>query len=146
MQPIDPHTLFSIFEQGDEQVYKEHGIEDTMKNPFVLMGMVVRGIENHHLMDIMYIKQYPKEYTNVRDVTKYKYYNRLFSYLTRIDINTSTDLYTIGESFEAGEVFLGLDIMRKYYESIEEYEKCSIVKRYQDLLIEKPSRRVGSLI
>ena len=25
MNKLDPHTLFSLFEQGDEEVYKEHG-------------------------------------------------------------------------------------------------------------------------
>ena len=56
MKPIiDPNTLFSIFEQGDEQVYKEHGMEDHLNNPFVLMGMVLRGVENFHMMDMMYM-------------------------------------------------------------------------------------------
>ena len=50
MQPLDPHTLFSIFEQGDEDIYKEHGLEDTLNNPFVLTGMVLRGVENYHII------------------------------------------------------------------------------------------------
>ena len=36
MQKLNPHTLFSIFEKGDEEVYKEHGAEDLLDNPFVL--------------------------------------------------------------------------------------------------------------
>ena len=42
MQPLDKNTLFSIFEVGDEEIYKEHGVEDQLNNPFVLMGMVLK--------------------------------------------------------------------------------------------------------
>ena len=136
MQPINPHSLFSIFEQGDEEVYKEHGVEEHLDNPFVLMGMVLRGINNYHLMDIMYMRQYPEQYKGVRKVTKYKYYNKLLSYLTKIDSTNFDTIYKIGESFETGQAFIGLDTLRRYYESIEQYEKCAIVKRYQDLLID----------
>ena len=51
MQPLNPHTLFSIFEKGDEEVYKENGIESTLNNPYVLMGMVVKGVENFIVLD-----------------------------------------------------------------------------------------------
>ena len=134
MQKMDPHTLFSIFEQGDEQIYKEHGLEDTLENPFVLMGMVVRGLDNYHLMDQMYMRQYPKRYKQVRRITKYKYFNKLFGYLTRIDSTNFDQFYKIGESFDKSHVFNVLDYLRLYYEGIEEYEKCAIVKRYIDLL------------
>ena len=132
---MDPHTLFSIFEQGDEQVYKEHGIEDALENPFVLMGMVLRGIENYHMMDMMYMKQYPQQYKNVRNLTKYKYLNKLFSYLQRIDNTNFEQIYKIGESFNNDEVLNGLNYLRKYYERLEEYEKCAVIKRYIDLLL-----------
>ena len=36
MQPLNPHTLFSIFEKGDEEIYKEHNMEELLDNPFVL--------------------------------------------------------------------------------------------------------------
>ena len=134
MQPIDPNTLFNIFEQGDEQVYKEHGMEDALNNPFVLMGMVLRGIENYHMMDMMYLKQYPGPYKKIRNLTKYKYYNKLYSYLTRINSTNFDKIYKIGESFDRKDVDYCLDHLRVYFEKLEEYEKCAVVKRYIDLL------------
>ena len=142
MQPIDPNTLFSIFEQGDEEVYREHNMEDALNNPFVLMGMVVRGVQNYHMMDIMYLQRYPKEYKNVRHITKLKYFNNLLKYLKKIDSGNFDKIYKIGESFEKDEAFNALDLMRVFYEKIEYYEKCAIVKRYQDLLTQK----VGELV
>jgi len=134
MQPVDPHKLFSIFEQGDERIYEEHNITDVLDNPYVLMGMVMRGIENYHLMDMMYMRQYPKEYKAVRNITKSKYYNKLFTYLTRIDIKNKPEIYRIGESFSVEEVDNALNHLRIYYEELEKYERCAIIKRYIDLL------------
>lgn len=136
MQPIDPHTLFSIFEQGDEEVYKENGVEETLNNPYVLMGMVIRGIDNYHIMDMMYTKRYPEQYDQVKGTIKYKFFNKLCGYLERIDTNKFENIYKIGESFETEQIFLGLNKLLEYFESIEYYEKCAIVKKYQDLLLE----------
>lgn len=136
MQYLDPNTLFSIFEQGDEEIYKEHGVSDALQNPYVLMGMTVKGIDNYHMMDIMYMRQYPEQYKNVRKTIKYKYFNKLFSYLERIDSKHFNKIYKVGESFEKGQCFISLDYMRKYYEAIEQYEKCAVIKRFQDLLLE----------
>lgn len=134
MQHIDPNTLFSIFEQGDEAIYKEHKEEQHLDNPYVLMGMVMRGIENYHLMDMMYLKKYPKEYTIIRKVTKYKYISKLYNYLLNIDSVEFNTEHSIGDSFDIKEVLGALDYLRKYYEEIEHYEKCAVIKRYIDLL------------
>ena len=137
MQPIDPNTLFSIFEQGDEEVYKEHGVEEILENPYVLIGMVVRGIENFHMMDMLYTRRYPKEYENVRELTRYKYFVKLYSYLERIDSTNFNEVYKVGESFELKSVEKGLYDLLKYFESIEHYEKCAVIKRYYDLITGK---------
>ena len=136
MQPIDPNTLFSIFEQGDEQIYQEHGMEDQLQNPFVLMGMVLRGIENYHMMDMMYMQRYPAHYKKVRNLTKYKYLNKIYGYLQRIDNTSFKEIYKIGESFDIEDVMRGLNYLRLFYERLEEYEKCAVVKRYIDLLLQ----------
>ena len=135
MQPIDPNTLFSIFEQGDEAIYKEHGVEGALDNPFVLMGMVLRGIENYNLMDIMYMRQYPEHYKKVRRITKYKYFNKLYGYLSRIRTQDFNETYSIGESFEIKNVDRALNTLRSYYEGLEEYEKCAVIRDYQSLLV-----------
>ena len=146
MNPLDPHILFSIFEQGDEQIYKEYGMEDTLNNPFVLMGMVLKGLENFTIMDAMYIRHYGQQYKNVKPVIKHKYYNKLFSYLKRIDSTRFESIHSIGESFDKGGVLSALTTLLVYYELIEEYEKCAVIKRYSDLLEKKPVRMVGHLI
>lgn len=137
MKQIDKDTLFSIFEQGDEEVYIEHGVKDVLDNPFVLMGMILRGLENFELMDMMYKRNYPEEYENVKSLIKYKYFNKLYNYLTKIDSRCFKDEYTIGEAFDSENVYVALDDLRVYYEDIEEYEKCSVIKNFRELLIDK---------
>ena len=134
MQPLDKHNLFSIFEQGDEEVYIEHGVEEILQNPYVLLGMVVRGLENFQLMDLMYKRNFPKEYDSIQKSLKYKYYCKLFQYLERIDSSNFDSKHSIGESFDVDSVNFGLNTLRMYFENIEEYEKCIVVKKYLDLL------------
>ena len=144
MQPLDPHTLFSIFEQGDEEIYQEHGITDVLNNPYVLMGMVVRGMENYHMIDMVYNKRYPDEYKAIKDTIKSKYYNKLYGYLTRIDSSKFETIYSIGNSFDINEVHTSLFELLKYFEQKEEYEKCQIVKNFFDLLSEEVMKKVVS--
>ena len=134
--PLDKNTLFSIFEQGDEEIYKEHNVTGVLDNPYVLMGMVIRGLENWNIMDIMYKRTYPEEYAKVRGSIKVKYMSKLVSYLERIDSTKFESIYTIGESFESKNVIMALHNLLMYFENIEYYEKCAIIKNYIDLLTE----------
>jgi len=132
MNRIDPNTLFSIFEQGDEEVYKEHDMEDVLNNPYVLINMVVRGLENYAVMDQMYMYQYPKQYKSSRQMVKYKYFNKLFGYLKRIDIKDIQ--FKIGESYELSKSIQVMEDFLMYYERLEQYEKCALIVRYVNLL------------
>lgn len=127
---LDPHTLFSLFEKGDEEIYKEHGQEEVLKNPYVLMGMVVKGLENFYIMDGMYSRTYGKSYTEGKPRVRYEYFNKLYTYLTRINLDSIDTVYSIGESFQKGEVDMCLNHLRKYFEKIEEYEKCAVLMKY----------------
>lgn len=134
MQPLDKNTLFSIFEQGDEHIYKEHNLEDQLSNPYVLMNMVVRGLENYKIMDQMYLQQYPKQYKATRKSIQYKYFNKLLSYLTRIDVKNFDPKFQIGDSYELMHNVYMLENLMFYYEGLEQYEKCATIKSYVELL------------
>ena len=137
MAKLDPHTLFSIFEKGDEEIYQEHGELDVLKNPYVLLGMVLRGIENYDIMCLLYRRNYPEEFDKVEPTIKYKYYNKLYAYLLRINIDEVEDMYKIGEGYERDNVMRAISNMCDYYESLEEYEKCATIVKYKDLIFIK---------
>lgn len=134
MKKIDPHTLFSAFEQGDEAVYREHGMEEQLQNPFVLMGMVLKGLEQYELMDILYTRNYGEKYKEIRSKVKLKYYLRLFGYLERIDSTSFEDIYQISLEYPIEETYTKLNDFLNYFESLEYYENCAVVKRYIDQL------------
>tara|TARA_B110000977_G_scaffold144816_1_gene183811 strand:+ start:1015 stop:1443 length:429 start_codon:yes stop_codon:yes gene_type:complete len=134
MQPLDPHTLFSIFEKGDAEVYEEHNMTELLDNPYVLMGMVLRGIDNYHTMDLMHMKHFGKQYRDVRFKVRNQFYNKLYGYLNKVDTTKFETKYTITKSFDSDDVFGGLNVLLLYFEHREEYEKCATIKRYQDLL------------
>lgn len=136
MNKLDPHTLFSLFEQGDEEVYKEHGVEDTLKNPYVLLNMVSRGMENYAVMDMIYMKNNYKNYDKVRSNVKYKYFTKLFGYLERLDIeDIKAAKFVIGESYDLSTLVHNLDLLRKYFEEFELYERCLVVKNTIDSIL-----------
>ena len=135
MNKLDPHTLFSIFEQGDEEVYKEHNQEDVLNNPFVLMNMVTRGLENYELMCALYIRNYPKEFIRVEPTIKFKYYTKLYGYLLRINIDSIEDIYAIGDSYERNNAQRALQTLLDYFEFKEEYEKCGVIVKYIQVLV-----------
>lgn len=134
MQHLDKNTLFSIFEADDEAVYREHEVEEVLNNPYVLMGMVLKGLKNFELIDIMYTRSYKEQYTNIRRIVKHKYYSKLVSYLERIDHTKFESIYTIGESFDTTEVLEALQELLSHFEQNEHYSKCSIIKNYHDLI------------
>ena len=132
MQPVDPNKLFDIFSKGDEAIYKEHGVKNALDNSYVLMGMVVRGVENYHLMDVMYSRQYAREYRRNRTSIAMKYFSKLFSYLQRIKEDPIKVIEEMENGFDLTEIVVALDFLREFYEKIEHYEKCAIIKTYID--------------
>ncbi len=132
MQPVDPNKLFDIFSKGDEAIYKEHGVKNALDNSYVLMGMVVRGVENYHLMDVMYSRQYAREYKRNRRSIAMKYFSKLFSYLKRIKEDPVKVIVEMENGFDLTEIVVALDFLREFYEKIEHYEKCAVIKTYID--------------
>ena len=136
MNKLDPHTLFSIFEQGDEQVYKEHNVLGVLDNPYVLIGMAVTGVENFALIDQMYLLRYAEDYAKVRSKIKYNYYTKLYTYLTRVKLDELGDKYKVGEDYEISRSIDAILDIQIYFQQSEEYEKCKVIKQFSDLLID----------
>lgn len=143
MNKLDPHTLFSLFEQGDEEVYKEHGAESALDNPYVILNMVTRGMDNYSMMDMLYKKNNPVSYKQVRNTIKFKYFTKLFNYLDRLNIDSIRDTkYVIGESYDLPNLIARLDNLRLYFEEYELYERCLVIKNTIDVLYEQSYRQL----
>lgn len=134
MQHLDKNTLFSIFEADDEEVYKEHELTDLLDNPYVLMGMVVKGLRNFEIIDIMYTRSYKDEYLSIRHNVKHRYYTKLVSYLDRIQDESFDAIYSVGDSYDADDVMDSMRELLTHFEYKEDYSKCSTIIKYHELI------------
>ena len=96
MKELDPSKLFELFSKEEE--YQEDIQQKTLvgnNNPFILMGMVVRGVENFYILQEIHSSRNNREdLTKVerRDQIKYSYYKSLFKYIERINQDSMLDL------------------------------------------------------
>ncbi|QQO91824.1 hypothetical protein immuto35A_144 [Flavobacterium phage vB_FspM_immuto_3-5A] len=137
MKKLNSDDLFNIFSIGDEEIYKEHNIEDMMDNTFILFGMVVRGVENYFIIDKMYASRYQERYDSVRENIKLKYFNGLVNYLERIKVLQSDTVMDIEDEFGLQAIKYALEEMLEFYKELEMYEKCAIIFKYYQLFLKE---------
>lgn len=133
MKKLSTNQLFDIFEKGDEEIFKEHGVEDLLDNTYILFGMVVRGVENFYIIDQLYATRYREHYFQVKDSIKLKYFLGLMNYLERIK-DLPTDLVPFMEDeFDKQSIHYAFNELMDLFIEVEYYEKCAILKKYFEL-------------
>jgi hypothetical protein len=137
MKKLNSDDLFNIFSIGDEEIYKEHKIEDLMDNTFILFGMVVRGVENYFIIDKMYTHRYQERYDSVRENIKLKYFNGLVNYLERIKALQSDTVMDLEDEFGPQAINYALEELLEFYKELEMYEKCAIIFKFYELFFKE---------
>ena len=137
MKKLNSDDLFNIFSIGDEEIYKEHKIEDMMDNTFILFGMVVRGVENYFIIDKMYASRFQERYDSVRENIKLKYYNGLVNYLERIEALQSDTVLFLEDEFGLQAIKYALEEMLEFYKELEMYEKCAVIFKFYELFFKE---------
>lgn len=133
MKKLDTNQLFNIFQMGDEEVYKEHQIENVMDDSFVLLGTVVKGVENYYIIDQLYQKKYREQYDSQRDSIKLKYFIGLMKYLERIGEIPVDTLHMLEDEFGIQSIDYALQEMLDLFIEEEYYEKCTILAKFREL-------------
>ena len=137
MKKLNSDDLFNIFSIGDEEIYKEHKIEDMMDNTFILFGMIVRGVENYFIIDKMYANRYQERYDSVRENIKLKYFNGLVNYLERVKEIKVDTVEELKDEFGPQAIKYALEEMLEFYKELEMYEKCAIIFKFYELFFKK---------
>jgi hypothetical protein len=137
MKKLNSEDLFNIFSIGDEEIYREHKIEDMMDNTFILFGMVVRGVENYFIIDKMYASRYQERYDSVRENIKLKYFNGLVNYLERIEVLQSDTVEDLIDEFGPQAINYALEELLEFYKELEMYAKCAIIFKFYQLFFKK---------
>ena len=139
MRKIDKNTLFSIFEAVNEEVYQENEVYNSLHNTYVLLGMVVRGVENYSIMEQMYENRYKESFATVRDSIKVKYFTGLIKYLERIDLSQSDTLYELKDLFGEQSIEYAVTEMVDFFEGVEMYENCALLMKFYKVFFPKNS-------
>ena len=137
MKKLNSDDLFNIFSIGDEEIYKEHKIEDLMDSTFILFGMVVRGVENYFIIDKMYAHRYQERYDSVRENIKLKYFNGLVNYLERVKVLQSDTVMDLEDEFGLQAIKYALEEMLEFYKELEMYEKCAVIFKFYELFFKE---------
>jgi len=131
---LSPEKLFSIFEQDDYQVYKENQVQHLLDSPYIRLSMVITGVDNYQTLDMLYNARFKHIYQEARQDIKYKYYTKLFRYLTSVTIQDVQELYNMSTNKEIYRGTEALQNLLQYFESIEHYEKCNSIFQYLQIL------------
>lgn len=133
MKPLDKDNLFNMFTVTDEEVFVENNIGEVFDNAFTLFGCMVRGVENYYIVDQLYKVRFAKDYDRVRESIKLKYFTGLIRYLERIDKLQSDTISSLEDELSPQAIKYALEEMLEFFEEIEYYENCALVKKYYDL-------------
>ena len=136
MKDLDGDSLFSIFDRGDEEIYTDTKQNVDLSDNALLMGMVIRGVDNYFLLDKIYFNRYGEYYLSVKEKIKLKYFIRLLEYLTRVNEISLETISYIRDEFGLKAIIYSLQSMLSLFEEKEMYEDCVVVKKYLDLFQE----------
>lgn len=120
-------TEFSTESKTDEQGFNS----ESEKNEF-LFRKAILGAETYEFMDIMYLKTYKERYREISSNVKYKHFNKLFLLLTKVDLADKETLKKATHILDEKVVLENLDKMMYYFQDLEEYEKCALIKKFSD--------------
>tara|TARA_B110000046_G_scaffold112952_1_gene120149 strand:+ start:2177 stop:2608 length:432 start_codon:yes stop_codon:yes gene_type:complete len=142
MDMLDKDKIFKLFVDGKEiegDKTKEE-IKNFMDGPYAKIGMFVKLIQNHetfHKKLEKFLKQEQPDYNveSTKEASEFTVYNRAWFYIKNISINDKEDLNAI-ISFETKVLLKILNKSIKFFERLEEYEKCAHLYKIQNIVKE----------
>lgn len=143
---IDPDKIFNLFRDNNGK-WDKKGYD--YKNPTSLpiidqnhpnyfIGMFTKLMLNHLNYTKDLIKTFKKtdpilDIKQIEQVGEVMLYGRAWFYIENIDI---TDAYHVEVLLrDKDDILLACQLALKYFEEIEEYEKCAFLKKIIDLLL-----------
>jgi hypothetical protein len=134
---ISKDKIFSIFnssENDDDKVF----YDDFTSNPIYLTGMYKKIILNSITMEKQLLLAFKNADNNldmpdVKKAGRYLNYTRAWLYLNKLDFDNEFHCNFLKENNDE-DFFKTLKLGLKYFENIEEYEKCAIIKKVIDLM------------
>lgn len=129
MKDINVDTIFEVFNQGDEIIYRNAGLEHVMDEDVILLNTAIRGIENYWKLDEIFSNKQGERYEDIRLQVKIKYFNKMYGYLQKVGMRKLEPFFDTVGDLGYGTVENSLNEYLEHFIEIEEYEKCVIVHK-----------------
>jgi hypothetical protein len=106
------------------------------ENPILWLSMFKKIVVNHvnfigQIKDFFENENVDIEIAEIDKAGEYIIFNRAWYYISNIDVNNKEDRDIIKLTAD-DELISAIKIVLRFFESIEDYEKCSFIKRIQD--------------
>ena len=146
---MDPNNIFKLFDdENTSKIVESTGeLGDKLKefkdSPIIKIGMFTKLIVNHftfHTKLEKFLKKEEPSYNveSTREASEFVVFNRAFHYLNQINPLDKEVTFAI---LDFDDEILGktLESAITYFETLEEYEKCAHIFKFQKIL--KESKR-----
>lgn len=134
MKKISSQQVLRSFDLDYSLGFANRKNTDKLSPPQVLFKNATLGIEKYELLHIIYSKGYGQVYENMADSVKQRYFNKMYGYLANIKLEEIDSLREILPSLDEKVVQSSLNKLIFYFQELEEYEKCAVIKKILDLL------------
>lgn len=138
---MDWEKVFSLF--GVEEEDTTESLEDFRNTPFFKIRMFMKLIQNgmnFKKQVLLFFKKSNNE-LNEAEIDKagdYMMYVRAFYWVEQLELNKLTELDL--KYIDINDLMMCINYSISYFEGNEEYEKCAVLKKFQDHIqkIKKP--------
>jgi len=134
MKKISSQQVLRSFDLDYSLGLKTGKSSQGMNKNQVLFKNATVGIEKYELLHVIYSKGYGKIYVDMSESVKDRYFNKMFKYLQEIDLSDINSIKEIVPSIDEKVVKSSLNKLILYFQDLEEYEKCAVIKKILDLL------------
>lgn len=133
MKDINPGKILEIFNDTASGVDHDDSLQDVHSHGYIILGMVIRGVENYYILNELMSKRYGEDFKKVEESVKRIYFTRLYKYLENFNLKDSLHLSQALKHSPSGIAY-GLDNLIEVFEFYQEYEKCARVLEIKNSL------------
>lgn len=131
--------FFSMFHTNNEEntetekeIEKNKELFEISSNPYVLFGSIIAGHQQYQVIHKISKTKNGEMYEQIEQKVKKKYYDNLFKLFLQLERLGILPEFKLREGYPVEDMLETLKNFLEYYENLEEYEKCIILKKYQD--------------
>ena len=133
---INVNKIFNMFEESQDTGFPGTVYIDFKDHPAYWVGMFEKTILNYENYCVKILQLFKNaspvlDLEDIKDAGEYIVFNRAFEYIKDLDLTNNSHLDSL-ESRSSKRLVNYIIKSIDYFVSVEEYEKCAILKKIQD--------------